>query len=84
MDVTHDSCLTAANFRSIAAYFDQKPSIKHQTSRLLTGRRSFNIKPKKVPYQLQMKKVAKNYDSAAGFASAYSDQDLHLFIGRLV
>ena len=27
-DVTHDSCLAAANFSSIAAYFDQKPSTK--------------------------------------------------------
>ena len=27
-DVTHDSCLTAANFRSIAVYFDQKPFTK--------------------------------------------------------
>ena len=27
-DVIHDSCLTAASFRSIAAYFDQKPSTK--------------------------------------------------------
>ena len=25
-DVTQDSCLTAAKFRSIAAHFDQKPS----------------------------------------------------------
>ena len=27
-DVTQDSCLTAAYFRSIAAYFDQEPSTK--------------------------------------------------------
>ena len=27
-DVTHDSCPTAANFRSIATYFDQKTSTK--------------------------------------------------------
>ena len=28
VDVTQDRCLTAANFRSTAAYFDQKPSTK--------------------------------------------------------
>ena len=47
-DVTQDSCLMAANFRSIAAYFDQKLSTK-------TSNWSFNIKFKKVPYQLQKK-----------------------------
>ena len=36
-DVTHDTYPTAANFRSIAAYFDQKTSTK--TAR--NGRQSF-------------------------------------------
>ena len=60
-DVTRDSCLTTANFRSFAAYSPQK----HQTSCLCNeGSHSTLIKKGTIP--IKKKKVAKNYDRAAG------------------
>ena len=54
-DVTHDSCLMAANFRSLAACFDKKMSTKTSDQSLFKKR-----------YLTNYKKVAKIYDRTPG------------------
>ena len=75
--MTQDICLTAANSEALPHTLNRNHPQKYQTSRLRNGRQSFNIKSKKVPYQLQKKKSSqKTMIGQQAVVFAYSDQDL--------